>query len=159
MLLVPVADLAVPAPVVVRSLQGEAFFDSCRGDPVAPGGHLAVCGPLRCPSIVGGHDHRSDDSHLPYCYNPRNDGNCRCDGDNRPLGDSHRLSSSRNRHGFHRRACSLRRGSNRPPNRGCHLYICCGGGVSQALWELVGGQWLPFASFVALFVLLLRCCG
>ena len=132
MLLVLIVILAAPTDAVVQSLWGGASSDSCWVYPVALGVHLAVCGPLGCPSIVGSCDNRSDDSNLPYCI-PRNDGNCRCDGDNRPLGDSHRLSSSRNRHGFHRRACSLRRGSNRPPNRGCHLYICRGDGVSRDL--------------------------
>ena len=79
MLRVPIAALVVPAAVVVRPLRGEAFFDSCRKDPVAPGGHLAICGLLGCLVIVGGRDSRSDDSHLP-CRNPRNDSNCHFGG-------------------------------------------------------------------------------
>ena len=161
MLRVPVAALAVLAAVVVRPLRGEVFFDSCMKDPVAPSGHLAVCGPLGCPVIVSGRNSRSDDSHLP-CRNPHNDGNCRFGGscyrgDSRPLGGNRHLggsplsANSRNRDGWHRHACSLRRGSS-PPNRGCHLYICRGDGVCWTLWEVVAGQCLPFASFVALFV-------
>ena len=137
MLRVLVAALVVLAAVMVRPLRGEVFFDSCMKDPVAPSGHLAVCGPLGCLVIVGGRDSRSDDSHLPY-RNPRNDGNCHygdscCCGDNRPLGGSHPSAGSRNRDGCHGRACSLSCGSNRPPNRGCHLYICRGDGVSWSL--------------------------
>ena len=162
MLPVPIDALVAPGGVVVRPLRGVAFSGSCWVGPVAPGVHLAVCGPLGCPSIFGGRDNRSDDSHVPY-RNPRNDGNCRyggsCSrsdsvlpGEHRRLGGSPLSTDSRNRDGWHRRACSLRRGSNRPPNRGCHLYICRGDGVSRTLWELVAEQCLPFASFVALFV-------
>ena len=115
MLLVLIVILAAPTDAVVQSLWGGASSDSCWVYPVALGVHLAVCGPLGCPSIVGGRDNRSDDSHPPY-RNPRNAGNCCCGDDNRPLG------GSRNRDGC------LRRGSNRPPNRGCDFYICPGTG-------------------------------
>ena len=70
MLLVPIVIRAAPANAVVQPLWGGASSDSCWEVPVAPGGHLAVYGPLGCLSIVGGHDNRSDNSHLPY-RNPR----------------------------------------------------------------------------------------
>ena len=150
MLLVLVAIRVVPATVVVRPLRGRASFDSCWEDLVAPGEHLAVCGPLGCLSIVGGRDSRFDNSPLPY-RNPRNDGNCLyggscCRGDSRPLsgnrhfGGSPLSVGSRNRDSCHRRACILSHGSSHPPNRGCHLYIVRGDGVSWTLWELVAGQ-------------------
>ena len=143
MLLVPIVVLVAPTDAMVQPLQGGASSDSCWVQSVAPGVHVAVFGPIGCPLMVIGRDNRSDNSHLPYCP-LRNDGNCRCGdscfgGDNRPLGDSRRLGGSRlsdgsrNRNGCHRRACSIRRGSNRPPNRGCHLYICRGDGASRDL--------------------------
>ena len=143
MLRVPVAALAVPTGVVVRPLRGEVFVDSCSKDPVAPGGHLAVCGPLGCLVIVFGRNNHSKDSHPPY-HNHHNGGNCHFGGscyrgDSRPLGGNRHLggsplsAGSRNRDGWHHRACSLRRGSSPPPNRGCHLYTCCGDGVSRDL--------------------------
>ena len=146
MLLVPVVVRTAPTAVVVRSLHGGASYDSCWEDPVAPSGHLAVYGPLGCLSIVGGRHSRSAESHLPY-RNPRNVGNCHygsscCRGNSHPLGDSRRLggnchlggnplsAGSRNRDGCRHRACSLRRGSSRHTNRGCHLCIYNGDGVS-----------------------------
>ena len=143
MLRVPVAALAVPAAVVVRPLQGEVFVDSCSKDPVALGGHLAVCGPLACLVIVGGLDSHSDVSHPPCC-NLHNDGNCHFGGsyyrgDSRPLGGNRRRvgsplsAGSHNRDGWHHRACSRCRGSSPLPNCGCHLCFCRGDGVSRPL--------------------------
>ena len=88
MLPVPIVVLDAPADVVVQPLRGVAFSGSCWVDPVAPGVHLAACGPLGCPLIAVGwgcscRDNRYDNSHPPY-QTSRNDGNCRC-GDSRPL--------------------------------------------------------------------------
>ena len=164
MLRVPVAALAVPAAVVVRPLRVEVFVDSCSQGPVAPGGHLAVCGPLGCLVIVCGRDSRSDDSHPP-CRNHHNGGNCHFSGscyrgDSRPLGGNRRRGGSplsvgsHNRDGWPHRACSRPRGSSPPPNRGCRLCIGHGGEVARTLWVLVAEWCSPFVSLVALFVVL-----
>ena len=128
MLPVPITILDAVADMVVQPLRGVAFSGSRCVGPAAPGVHLAACGRLGCPLIAVGwgcscRDNHYDDSHPPY-RTPRNDGSYRC-GDSRPLGNS------RNRDGCRRR------GSIRPPNRGCHLYICRGDRVSQSLLELV----------------------
>mgnify|MGYP000627346403 CR=1 FL=1 len=71
----PVAALVIPAAVVVQPLQGEVFVDSCSKNTVAPGGHLAVYGPLGCLVIVGGLNSRSA-RNLHNCGNCRFCGSC-----------------------------------------------------------------------------------
>ena len=158
MLRVLVAALAVLAVVVVRPLRVAVFVDSCSPGPVAPGGHIAVGGLLGCIVIVCGRDSCSDDS--PPCRNHHTGGNCYFVGScylegSRPLGGNHRRGgsplsvSSHNRDGWPHRPCSRP-----PPNRGCRLCIGRGDEVSRTLWELVAECCSPFASLVALFVVL-----
>ena len=130
MLLVLVAIRVVPATVVVRPLRGRASFDSCWEDLVAPGEHLAVCGPLGCLSIVGGRDSRFDNSPLPYrtprlVDHRRRPGRCHYGGSCCPDG-------SRNPADSLHRACNHLRGGSHLPSR------CRGRTSGRSLCSLVG---------------------